>query len=335
MDTMNDALIQRAVEVIRIKELELTSPTIATNPETKVQYYNMSRGIVNALDKRFSSSGPEVCRTSVDVIILVPSRPGSCSLRRAIRATYGRMSKDKVARINSFNIKKIVRVVFLLGKTSNVSETEIVERESSTFQDIVEIDFIDSYYNLTTKVLHGLKWIRMNCPDVDFVVKADEDVFINIIELIRQLHKFSNEGSEYVLGTVQREKRNTKVIREGRWGVSYDEMPLAYYPPYAQGNCYVISGSLVPKIVETAPYFPYLPIEDAFITGVLAGKLHGARLVHLKRNAKWLWLDVVPDTCRFVRYRYISMSNMAPENMYTIWNSLLHKNFTTCHSDKH
>lgn len=326
---MNDALLQQAIEVIKAKELEFASPFNFTDPETEVQYYNMSRGIVNALDKGFSLFNIDICKSAVDILILIPSRPNSRSIRMAIRNTYGKMSSDRLARINNFSIKKVVRVVFLLGKTLNFSETQAVKHESSVYKDILEIDFVDSYYNLTTKILHGLKWVNLYCASVEYVVKADEDVFINIIELIRQLLKFSDD-SPLVLGTIQGQSKNTEVLREGRWGVSYKQMPLNQYPAYAQGNCYVISGSLVPKIVQTAPYFPYLPIEDAFITGILAGKLHEARLVHLKRNARWMRYGVVPNPCRFVRYKYISESNMAPENMYTIWNILLHKNYTVC-----
>ena len=54
--------------------------------------------------------------------------------------------------------------------------------------DIIFADMIDSYLNLTIKVLHGLTWVTRHCSDFNFVVKVDSDVFFNPFSLIDYLH---------------------------------------------------------------------------------------------------------------------------------------------------
>ena len=336
VDMFGSSLEQQALEAVRAMEEEMMSPETTDNPETEMQYYNMSRGIFNAIDRKFTLLNSDTCRgANVDILILVPSRPGSAHTRAAIRSTYGKLSSDRIAAVNNIQLTKVVRVLFLTGTTSNMTQLTWVHNENKNFQDVIETEVEDTYYNLTAKILHGLKWVTLNCPDVKFLVKADEDVFINVIELVRQLVKFESSDTDIVLGTIQARSKHTWVHRDGRWGVPYNVYPLTSYPPYAQGNCYILSGTLLPKIIETAPYFPYLHIEDAFITGILAGKLHHARLINLKRNARWLWYDVVPDPCKFVMFKYISSSNMSPHNMNTVWNILLHQNFTICDKKYH
>lgn len=273
------------------------------------------------------------CRDGgVDVLILVPSIPQNFHMRNASRFTYGQFSRDKISIINNHKVKFKIRILYILGKTSDSVCSHDVREESDKYGDIVEINFTDSYQNLTVKMLHGFKWVNDFCPGVRFVVKADEDVYINVIQLtdILQRHEDLYSSIPFVLGTIHSSKERTQVLREGKWGVSYKEMPLNFYPPYAQGNCYVISGGLVSGIVQKAQYLPYLSIEDAFITGIVAGKILGAQIVHVNRNANWLCPSVAPDACRFLRYRYVSMSNMTPEIMFEIWNILLNNTKAKC-----
>ena len=38
---------------------------------------------------------------------------------------------------------------------------------------------IDSYWNLTLKDVAILNWLNINCPQIPFIFKSDDDVYVN------------------------------------------------------------------------------------------------------------------------------------------------------------
>ena len=56
-------------------------------------------------------------------------------------------------------------------------------------QDVIFANMVDTYYNLTLKVLFGLSWAAQHCPSFEFVVKVDSDVFLNPFTLIDYFYK--------------------------------------------------------------------------------------------------------------------------------------------------
>ncbi len=98
----------------------------------------------------------------VDLLVLVASAVGHTDRRAAIRATWGR--KDEAA-------ARRARVVFMLGRG---------EAEDGDEEDVLQEDFVDSYHNLTIKTMMGLKWAAVFCPQAKFLLKTDDDIFVNL-----------------------------------------------------------------------------------------------------------------------------------------------------------
>ena len=61
-------------------------------------------------------------------------------------------------------------------------------------------DFIDSYANLTVKSLMLLKWFSKSCEKVPYVLKTDDDVFINLKNLHALVAK--NKKTNLLMGTL-------------------------------------------------------------------------------------------------------------------------------------
>ena len=62
-------------------------------------------------------------------------------------------------------------------------------------------DMVDSYKNLTLKVVHGLAWADKFCRRFDFLVKVDSDVFFNPFPLVDYFYDrnlFSDPDLEFV-----------------------------------------------------------------------------------------------------------------------------------------
>jgi hypothetical protein len=157
--------------------------------------------------------------------------------------------------------------------------------------------------------------VSIYCSDVDFVMKVDEDVFVNIPQLAKELHRrpYGVKGSVYGYVNV-----HSSVRRKGKWGVSKDEFPLSNYPNYASGNSYVISGNIIPRMFMTSEYLPYMPIEDAFITGCLA-RIVEAKVVSVPGFT--YWHDAEPDPCQFVRDKRVSVTHVTTTIMEKLWKT--------------
>ena len=55
--------------------------------------------------------------------------------------------------------------------------------------------------------------------------------------------------------------------RASKWFVTPDVYPHFRFPPYVDGPAYVITGDIIPLLAARADLFPFLFIEDVFVTG--------------------------------------------------------------------
>jgi hypothetical protein len=294
----------------------------------KRAYYKLPKHPVSPLNSKFETIHEDICNeSSPDIIILVPTIPANVANRVAIRQTYGSVSRDRTSLLNNIKIDKVVRLVFLLGKEQYEEQNHLVKMENDKYGDIILMDFNESYYNLTRKILHGLKWVNLFCHNVTYVVKVDDDVFINLGILINEIYRYKVGVKGVLFGHAYSSVNGSMVRRKGKWAVTKSECPLSRFPPYLSGTSYVISGNIISKIVHTSQLLPYLPIEDAFITGIISGEIIGAKIINLKANSKWK--DKIPNPCDFVKYGLISQTKMTPDLMYETWTVLV-SNGTKC-----
>ncbi len=83
-----------------------------------------------------------------------------------------------------------VKVIFLLGQLKNATFQSNVTAESETFGDILQEGFIDTYANLTVKSMMLLKWYTKECHKVPYVLKTDDDMYINLKQLFQLVSYF-------------------------------------------------------------------------------------------------------------------------------------------------
>lgn len=288
----------------------------------QVKYYKDPEDEKFSINRPFIISNNDLCKdTNPYLIIVVPSRTGNFLERNAIRETYGSMSRDKIWHMNSLYIEHIVRVVFIVGTADNVTLQNQILKEYAQFRDTVQIDIKDTYYNLCLKMLYGFKWINSYCNGVTYVLKSDDDTFVHIGILIKQLNNVKRHPNGNVYGRIYNKTKQLRVRTDnGKWNVRDSEYPLRKYPPYAQGSSYTLTFDLIPRIIKRAVYLPYLHNEDVFLTGILAGKIFGAELVRLNKTSDWT--DRIPNPCGFAIKGRLAESNMTPDLMYKTWKAI-------------
>ncbi|NXL55020.1 B3G5A glucosaminyltransferase, partial [Podilymbus podiceps] len=77
-----------------------------------------------------------------------------------------------------------------------------VRAEASRHGDVLQGDFADLYANLNLKTLLLLRWAAAACPAVPFLLKADDDVFVNLPALTRELAASPHPRAPLYLGRV-------------------------------------------------------------------------------------------------------------------------------------
>lgn len=201
------------------------------------------------------------------LLILVNSNPKSEEGRRrrdAIRRTWADCNHLHTLYSESKRIplKCNCKLVFYVARALE-NEKNILQ-EARRHNDLLIIDYIDSYSSITQKQMVAFKWAVTVKPR--FIVKADDDVFIHTPRLILELENLS-DPTTYYGGIIL---NGTRVVRDKnhRHYISERQYKENLYPPYCKGSMYVFSGNLLPRLVETADIIPYMHVDDAYV-GIL------------------------------------------------------------------
>lgn len=213
------------------------------------------------------------CNDDTFLFVGVCSAYSNIKLRHAIRETWGQY----IAKSDSSLL------VFLIGKPSPSEEQfmEAVHNESSLYGDILQESYVDHYSNLSLKTLSLLQWAASECPSAKFVMKTDDDIFINVPLLLQELSKTVSSGqSKIALGHMIKHAEPIS-DRFSKWFTPASIYRKKAYPDYLSGCAYVLSNSLVPEILGKSSMHELFWLEDVYITGMLVPSA-GGTLVHNK-----------------------------------------------------
>uniref|UniRef100_A0A1B0DAS4 Hexosyltransferase n=1 Tax=Phlebotomus papatasi TaxID=29031 RepID=A0A1B0DAS4_PHLPP len=152
-----------------------------------------------------------------------------------------------------------LKVIFLLGQTpSNETQSQIVA-ESDQFGDIVQESFLDSYNNLTLKSVMLLKWVTNNCLDrVRFIMKCDDDVFVNVPNLLHILlggivPVYNDTLSFYDLTNLMATRKKTAIVEPKRLLMGFlfcRAKPIADVTSKWYSPIYMYSGTTYPNYLS-------------------------------------------------------------------------------------
>ncbi|KAF7277789.1 hypothetical protein GWI33_009207 [Rhynchophorus ferrugineus] len=196
----------------------------------------------------------------VFLLILVTSAPGHTENRLNIRSTWGFPRKD-------------IKLVFVLGMFADEQLEEEIEMESKLHGDIIQGNFIDSYHNLTYKTVMSLKYVVYHCPKVLYILKMDDDLFVNTPLLLNFLkNDLSPYGSANLF--LCNDMTGSPVIRDNRskWYVPEDVYPDSIYPSYCSGWYVIFSPDVCFQLYQQSQNHKYLSVDDAFVYGIAARK---------------------------------------------------------------
>ncbi|EFX82323.1 hypothetical protein DAPPUDRAFT_241507 [Daphnia pulex] len=216
------------------------------------------------LDGSINSQNASLHRRSLFVSVI--SGPNNFERRAAIRRTWPAHLR------NQSNLNHPLDVVgfgFLIGLTNDSVVQQKVKEESETFGDILQVNMIDRYVDLSVKLASLFNWVDTYCPRVDFVLKVDDDVYVNVHNLATVLHSLT-VADQSIYG---RQCGGMIPDRKGgKWMTSYENWPWHKFPIYFQGAGVVIAGSAVRPILSAMQVTPYFIWEDMYLVGLCAAK---------------------------------------------------------------
>ncbi|XP_068451671.1 N-acetyllactosaminide beta-1,3-N-acetylglucosaminyltransferase 2a [Clinocottus analis] len=258
---------------------------------------------------------PRVCDGELFLLLAVKSTIPHFDRRQAIRETWGRAG---------VLANRTVATVFLLGNTVAADLLPdllgMLGHEARLHRDVLQWDYRDSFYNLTLKDVLFQEWFGQNCPSARFVLKGDDDVFINtprVLELLDGLEE--SKAKDLFIGDVIT-KAGPHRDRKLKYFVP-ESVFVGQYPSYAGGGGYLYSGELALRLFNASQRVVMYPIDDVY-TGMCLAKLGLAP----EKHSGFRTFNI-EEKYRFNPCTYRSLMlvhSRTPEEMMRIWSWIIH-----------
>lgn len=240
---------------------------------------------------------PNLCSGGDDVpvlfLVLVQSAVKNFDRRSLVRDTWGSVCRHNDSAAGR---AALCRLGFVLGTSPDPVLEYRLRDESSRHGDLVQSDFVDSYYNLSLSTVTGLRWAHENCKRYAYLLKADDDAFVNLAALREYLAGKSQRRRRAIIGYLMKGFRPNR-NRASKWFTSPQLFAKARLPDFVSGFAYAVTRDAVGPLYAAARVAPIFPFEDVYVTGmcrerapVVAGSnpitLEGAPRFHNHRKKK-------------------------------------------------
>lgn len=260
---------------------------------------------------------PDTCMDGeVDLLMVVKSVIEQHDRRDAVRKTWG-----KEQTING----KRIKTLFLLGSPANGKDIrnlqKLIEFEDRIYGDILQWDFMDTFFNLTLKEVNFLKWFDIHCSSAKFIFKGDDDVFVNTDNLLEFIG-FKIEDRK-VLNLFVGDTISKAIPIRNRQSKYYipKELYDKPYPPYVGGGGFLMSSQLARRLFVVSEDVELYPIDDVFL-GMCLQMLHMAPELHpgfrtfgiMKRRVS----PMNNDPCFYKNL--IVVHKLSPEELLRMWS---------------
>ncbi|KAL1494276.1 hypothetical protein ABEB36_009900 [Hypothenemus hampei] len=246
---------------------------------------------LNSYNFYFYKSCDNKCRNINDLrlVYIVKSAPQHFERRLAIRSSWGFQRRFSDVEI---------RTVFLIGLQQAATIQVSINEESERFNDIVQANYTDSYFNNTFKTMSGLEWAVKHCLNAKFYMIVDDDYYVSTKNVLRFL-RFPTHYPQYLREPMANLKNliqsrvplnlelelndNVRLYTgysfhsaphrhlTSKWYISLKEYPWHLWPPYVSGGAMVFSNQALTDMYYASFYTLHFRFDDIYV-GLLAYK---------------------------------------------------------------
>lgn len=289
-------------------------------------FLNKSLTIPREQARRFSNfryllDHPDKC-SGKDVLLLlfVKTSPENIERRKAIRSTWGNETYIQ----NALGVT--AKVVFALGAPQTrkgahmwgrVLQGQLI-KEDRLHGDLIQQDFLDSFHNLTLKLILQFHWMHSRCAHARFLMTADDDIFVHMPNLVSYLQDMSARGvTDFWIGKVNRGAPPIR-SKDNKYYVPFEMYQWMSYPDYTSGAGYVVSRDVAEKIYHaTLTMNASLYIDDVFM-GICANAMGVSPQEHVYFSGE----GKMPY--HLCIYDQMMTSHGHVEDIYDLWKAATH-----------
>uniref|UniRef100_A0A182QUS4 Hexosyltransferase n=1 Tax=Anopheles farauti TaxID=69004 RepID=A0A182QUS4_9DIPT len=203
--------------------------------------------------------------TDVTLLILVTSAPTHREQRLAIRQSWGH-----------YGSRRDISIGFIVGQTDEARIEDQLAAESYMYSDLIRGNFIDSYRNLTLKTISLMEWTKLHCPNASFLLKTDDDMFINVPKLLQFMEAHGNQRRT-IFGRLAKKWKPIR-NKKSKYYVSPEQYYPPVFPPFTTGPAYLLTADIINEMYEKSLSQTYLKLEDVYTTGIVAQLLNIHRI---------------------------------------------------------
>ncbi|CAN7983144.1 unnamed protein product, partial [Ixodes hexagonus] len=255
---------------------ESARPALTSFTNPFLTFPNDTQGPINSVG---GWAVREACRYPLDVLFFVHSAPDHWQHRAVYRDTLASPMATEF-----FNWT----AVYFVGESKDDHISNLWNiLEADSMGDLVILPFLDTYRNLSYKFLGGMQWVAQNCPLVRFIVKIDDDLFIepNLLQwyILSNMTADSRDLHCFIWDTMP-------VYRDpgSPWYVPADLLPIGHYYTYCSGRSVIMTMAVMRDLYRWSPALPPYSVDDAYVTGDLA---LAAGVGHVNMHKQITWTD--------------------------------------------
>ncbi|XP_065827451.1 UDP-GalNAc:beta-1,3-N-acetylgalactosaminyltransferase 2-like [Oscarella lobularis] len=199
-------------------------------------------------------------------------------------------------------------------------ERVLLDEEVSTEGDIILVDVVDVYRNITLKMLRFYEWVSQHV-EFSLLLKTDDDTFLNIEEVMKTLDLYHMGALTNIWWGNFR--THWGVEKFGKWAEFDYKAP--FYPAFACGSGYVLSSDIVKWIGSNAHRLKPYQGEDVSMGIWLAAV---SPTIIEERDSRWQCFNTCTSTM-------LTTPEHSPEKLHVLWtNNIDCRNPCTCAETK-
>ena len=248
------------------------------------------------LDKEFTRPQEDICSTNLFILVCVISHVNNFQLRNKWRTMFKNKTLEHLEK-NTHNLSYKMVFLVAMGHPLDMETNRKVLQESRHHGDILQVKIPEEYPNLVFKSWTMLRWFDKWCTGSQYLLKIDDDVFLNLPKLSAILQMCNNKEKEpFILGRYTL-NHTTPRSKSSKWYISEDLYNKTRLPDSVTGAAYVMSKVAARQVVHHCWNELPVPAEDIFLTGICREKA-GVRSIFDHRFCySDITLDYVPDSC--------------------------------------
>ena len=235
------------------------------------------------------------------LLILIASAASEIQERRILRERFSRFSFHSV------------RFLFVIA--SNTTMNGAVKKESIAYEDILQLNHIDSYHNLTLTTFGAFQFISHFSDIADYVMKTDSDCALNIKLILHTINYLSPK--DVYFGNCQSSSYNTKKPAKNFVPPEVVGNETAV-PDYVMGGGYVISSSIIGKMVAALRHLSFIAHNEDVNVGK-AMKLIGVKCSYVPN---WIALHGCENKEECMKYQ-IMHKDKSDDEVNVFWRYII------------